>query len=83
MVNDFEAWTTDELYLLRLDVAAVLRKKLVIKKNALEERLQQLHLPNDHAIMQSPRHHLTAEAKFRNPDQPSEIWSGHGKRRAG
>lgn len=49
MANDFEAWSADELYLLHLEVATVLRKKLVAKKNALEERLEQLHRPDAHA----------------------------------
>ena len=45
-----KALTTDELYLLRQEVAAVLRRKLLAKKNALEERLKQLHPPDDHEI---------------------------------
>lgn len=75
MANDFEEWTADELYLLHLEVAAVLRKKLLAKKNALEERLEQLHRP----VTQARRPYPTVKAKFRNPDQPAETWSGRGK----
>ena len=35
MTNDFEALTADELYLLHLELTAVLRKKLVTEKNRL------------------------------------------------
>jgi hypothetical protein len=45
MANNFEALTADELYLLHLEVAAVLRKKLLARKNALEGRLKQLQPP--------------------------------------
>ena len=80
MANNFEALTADELYLLHLEVAAVLREKLVAEKNALEERLQRLHPPNDPEITQARRPYPPVRAKFRNPDQPSESWSGRGKR---
>ena len=80
MANDFQALTSDELYLLHLEVAAVLREKLVAEKNALEERLQRLHPPNGHEITQPRRPYPPVRAEFRNPDQPSESWSGRGKR---
>ena len=80
MTSDFEALTADELYLLHLEVAAVLREKLVAKKNVFEERLQQLHPTNVHEITQARRPYPTVKAKFRNPNQPSETWSGRGKR---
>ena len=80
MTNDFEALTADELYLLHLEVVAVLRKQLVAKKNALEERLQQLYPRDDHGIARSRRPYPAVKAKFRNPEQPSETWSGRGKR---
>ena len=80
MTNEFEALTADELYLLHLEVVAVLRKQLVAKKTALEERLQQLYPRDDHEIARSRRPYPTVKAKFQNPEQPSETWSGRGKR---
>ena len=53
MTNDFEALTADELYLLHLEVAAVLRKKLVARKNALEERLSNYNRRNHTGPIQS------------------------------
>ena len=70
MTNDFEALSTDELWLLHLEVIAVLRKKLAVEKNALEERLQQLRPP------QSRRPNPSVKAKLRTPNYPS----GRGKR---
>jgi DNA-binding protein H-NS len=80
MANDFEALTADELYLLHLEVTAVLREKLVAKKNALETRLQQLHPLEDHEVTQARRPYPPVKAKYRNPDLPSESWSGRGRR---
>jgi DNA-binding protein H-NS len=82
MTNDFESLTADELYLLHLEIVAVLRAKLLAKKKALEGRLHQLQPPDDHEITQSEsrRPYPVASPKFRNPDQPSETWSGRGKR---
>ena len=45
LTNEFEALSTDELYLLHLEVVAVLREKLAAEKNALEGRLKQLQPP--------------------------------------
>ena len=71
MANDFQALTSDELYLLHLEVAAALRKKLAAEKNALEERPR---LPP-----QSRRPNPSVKAGL-NPDQPPGGWSGRGKR---
>jgi hypothetical protein len=65
MTNDFRALTADELYLLHLEVTAVL--KMVAKKKALEKRLQQLHPLDDHGVTQARRPYPTVKVKFRNP----------------
>ena len=67
MANDFEALTADELYLLHLEVTAVLREKLVAKKNALETRLQQLHPLEDHEVTQARRPYPPVKAKLPEP----------------
>src|SRR4051812_29721102 len=81
MTSDWKSMTGDELYLFHLEIVAVLSPKLVAKKNALEERLRQLQLPDEHEITQSKarRRYPAVIPKFRNPDQPSETWSGRGK----
>jgi DNA-binding protein H-NS len=80
MANDFEALTTDELYLLHLEITAVLKEKLAAKKHLLEQQLHRLHPLDNHEITQARRPYPPVKAKFRNPDQPSETWSGRGKR---
>ena len=80
MANDFEALTADQLYLLHLDITAVLKQRLVAKKDVLEEQLRRLHPTDDHAIKRPRRRYPPVSAKFRNPDQPSDSWSGRGKR---
>jgi DNA-binding protein H-NS len=79
MTSDFEALTADELYLLHREVAAVLRKKLEPRKMPWRSdcgkysRPMNTRLPITSVLS-------TAKAKFRNPDQPSETWSGRGRR---
>jgi DNA-binding protein H-NS len=83
MANDFEVLTADELYLLHLDVTAVLRRILVERQSALEKQLQRLHPLDDHGGTQARRPYPTVKAKFRNPDQPSETWSDVASGHAG
>ena len=45
MANEFEALTADELYLLHLEITAVLKERLAAKKELLEQQLQRLLRP--------------------------------------
>ena len=85
MANDLkallEALSADELFLLHLDVTDVLKKRLAEKKDVLEKQLRRLRPAADHAGTRSGRRpYPPAAEKFRNPDCPSESWSGRGKR---
>ena len=80
MANDFEALTADELYLLHLEITAVLKEKLAAKRELLEQQLHRLHPPEDSAVTRFRRPYPPVRAKFQNPDQPLECWSGRGKR---
>ena len=80
MANEFEALTADELYLLHLEITAVLKERLAAKKELLEQQLQRLHPPEDNSAPKSRRPYPPVTAKFQNPDQPLECWSGRGKR---
>jgi DNA-binding protein H-NS len=87
MENDIkelvEALSADELFLLHLNVTDALRKRLEAKKHLLDEQLRRLHPAAGDAGAESRRPYPPVSAKFRNPDRPSESWSGRGKRRAG
>ncbi len=80
---DLKSMSSDELYLLHLEMVDVLTAKLAAKRNELEERLQQLKPASDDregAQSQSRRPYPLVIPKFRNPDRPSETWSGRGRR---
>jgi DNA-binding protein H-NS len=72
----------DELWALREMVDKILAEKLTAEKAALDLRLKQLSRQN------TDRHHDSAIGrrrypkvlpKFRNPDRPSDTWTGRGK----
>lgn len=69
--NQFRDMSTDELYELYTLVSQILAERLTKEKTRLEERLRAVQ-PH-HA----QRH---AQAMYRNPDNPSETWTGHGRR---
>ena len=79
MAIELEGCTSDELFALHAEIAAVLAERLNTKKKELEERLRQLQLVGDQ-VTPSHRPYPPVKAKFRNPDQPLETWSGRGKR---
>ena len=64
MAFELEAMTADQLYLLHLDVTAALKKKLVAKKDVLDEQLQRLHPHVDPAGIRSRRPYPPVRAKF-------------------
>jgi hypothetical protein len=66
-----KALNADELFLLHLDVTAVLKKRLE-EKVISEEQLQRLHAASAHKSTRSRRPYAPVTAKFRNPDQPFE-----------
>lgn len=73
MPNDFEALNADELYLLHLDITAVLKQKLVAKKDSLERQLRQLHPTDDHTIMRSRRPYPPVSPKLQKPDSRQAV----------
>ncbi len=79
MAIEFEGFTSDELFALHAEMAAVLAERLKAKKAELDERLRHLQASGDQ-VTPSRRPYPPVQAKFRNPDQPSETWSGRGKR---
>ncbi len=80
MIFDFEGLTIDDLFKLHTELSAVLTEKLIAKKAALDKRLRRLHPLDDREITRARRPYPSVKAKFRNPDQPLETWSGRGRR---
>jgi DNA-binding protein H-NS len=79
MIPNLEKLTPDELFELHREIAVVLVEQLRAKKAELEARLRQLQPVSDQ-VTPGRRAYPPVKAKFRNPDRPSETWSGRGKR---
>jgi DNA-binding protein H-NS len=64
------------------EIGAILSARLDAEKKVLEGRLRQLNpSTDDQGVAQSKRRrpYPAVQPKFRNPEQPSETWSGRGK----
>jgi DNA-binding protein H-NS len=84
--SELKSMSTDQLWALHEAIANLLTAKITAEKSELEQRLHQISMlsevgPRD-AI--GPRHerrpYPRVLPKYRNPLQPSETWSGRGKK---
>ena len=73
--TDLDRLSTDDLWLLHLEITELLQQKIQTEKLELEKRLTRLQAP-----VSGRRPYPTVSPKYRNPDQPSETWAGRGKR---
>jgi DNA-binding protein H-NS len=81
--SDLELLSTEELWVLHENVAATLKAKIVAEQKVLEGRLSQLNgRSRVEQTGETPerRSYPTVFPKFRNPEQPSETWTGRGKK---
>src|ERR1700735_5624096 len=88
---NFEAMSTDEMWQLHIEVGRILSVRLISEKRELEKRLAQLQRednlphPGGAAVMRQTsqrerRKYPRVLPKYQNPNEPSETWSGRGKR---
>ena len=70
--------SADELWILHEKIGAILSRKLDAEKQELERRLAQLNGRNEHDE-RARRPYPKVHPKYRNPERPSETWSGRGK----
>jgi DNA-binding protein H-NS len=84
----FGSMTVDELWLLYEELSQILSVRLTSEKRELEKRLAQLQRENKSRSAESisatsapreRRHYPRVLPKYRNPNEPSETWSGRGK----
>jgi DNA-binding protein H-NS len=84
MLIDFKSMSMDELWSLHEFVSAALSRKASAKKARLDERLRQLKLDgvpqHIEKMSRARRPYPQVFPRFRNPAQPSETWSGRGKK---
>jgi DNA-binding protein H-NS len=77
---ELERMSSDDLWSLHLEVAQLLQEKIKAERLALEKRLRVLNTP---LLLKTPvserRPYPPVSPKYRNPERPSETWSGRGK----
>jgi DNA-binding protein H-NS len=80
--STFEAMPLDDLWSLHEDITSMLVSKLEAQTLELESRLAKLARNFRDSVDNSPqrRPYPKVQPKFQNPQQPSETWSGRGKR---
>jgi DNA-binding protein H-NS len=70
--------SADELWSLREEVRTILSTKLGAEKQKLERRLARLNGRIERK-QKARRPYPKVHPKYRNPERPSETWSGRGK----
>jgi DNA-binding protein H-NS len=70
---EFERMDADDLWSLHVKVTQLLQQKIQQEKLQLEERLKQLQIP-----VSGRRPYPPVLPQYRNPDEPSETWTGRG-----
>src|SRR4029450_3794322 len=87
---NLDAMSIDEMWQLHEEINAVLSIRLTSEKRELEKRLAQLRREKEMRQSEAPdsqakdaargrRKYPRGCAKDRNPNEPSETWSGRGK----
>jgi DNA-binding protein H-NS len=87
---NFDAMSVDEMWRLHETIIEILSERLTTEKRELETRLATLRRDQGLPRLKSEgeateprperRKFPTVSPKYRNPDHPSETWSGRGKR---
>jgi DNA-binding protein H-NS len=82
---NFSSMSIDELWQLHEEIGQVLSARLTSEKRELEKRLAQLRRDFDApqgesaSLISERRKYPRVFPKYRNPNEPSETWSGRGK----
>jgi DNA-binding protein H-NS len=84
---DLDAMSVDEMWRLHEKIGQVLSVRLTSEKRELEKRLAQLRRENEmhsasteaSGVSRERRKYPRVYPKYRNPNEPSETWSGRGK----
>jgi DNA-binding protein H-NS len=73
-----EMMSIDELWSLHEEIRSILSTRLDAERRELERRLAQLKARIENKP-KARRPYPKVHAKYRNPERPSETWSGRGK----
>ena len=77
---EFDRMSIDDLWSLHVEVTQLLQQRIQQEKLRLEERLKRLQTPVVSGVVSERRPYPPVLPKYFNPDQPSETWTGRGKR---
>ena len=90
---NLDAMSIDEMWQLHEKIAEILSIRLTSEKRELEKRLARLRREKDEPVLERPeaadvdlsqesrpgRKYAKVVPKYRNPNEPSETWSGRGR----
>ena len=76
---ELDRMNTDDLWSLHVEISQLLQQRIQQEKLQLDERLKRLQTPVVSGAS-GRRPYPPVLPKYCNPDQPSETWSGRGKR---
>jgi DNA-binding protein H-NS len=88
-ISDLDALPFEELWLIHEELTRILADKIIAEKQELEKRFARLTESPSSRAKNTPPIPKTSQttrskypkvlAKYRNPESPSETWSGRGK----
>jgi DNA-binding protein H-NS len=76
---NFASMSVEELWEIYEEISKLLEAKMLAEKKILERRLISLHTAETDRL-QARRPYPPVVPMFANPDEPSQVWSGRGKR---
>jgi DNA-binding protein H-NS len=77
---NFASMSVEELWGIHEEVSKLLEAKMRAEKKILEQRLISLHPAALADRLKVRRPYPPVLPKFANPDEPSQVWAGRGKR---
>jgi DNA-binding protein H-NS len=78
LLANFASMSVDELWEIHEDISKALEATILAEKKKLERRLNSLQPAK--TDLKARRPYPPVFPKFANPDDPSQVWSGRGKR---
>src|ERR1700712_2421536 len=81
MHSNFETMPLDDLWQLYHQIGRVLAERMTSEKRKLEQRLNQLRGDGVHTSSETQRRpYPKVSPKYQNPDDPTQTWTGRGKK---
>jgi DNA-binding protein H-NS len=76
---NFASMSVEKLWGIHEEISNLLEAKMLADKKMLEQRLMSLR-PATAGRLKARRPYPPVLPKFANPDEPSQVWAGRGKR---